>query len=120
MVLNLKTSYAPNLTFSNLENPYVLNLNYFNTSQSYDQTLLSKIHFGCNLFAFIFGCIICIILIFLTISKTQKIFKEYSRLLLLSVFIDLVYLFLNFVNQFVSFLRVLGKNVENLNKFKQV
>lgn len=90
--------------FFDPENPYVLNSNYFAnvTNLTYEDTLLSTIHFSINLFCFIFGVALNFLLIYLVLKKTPVVFKEYSQLVLICSFIDLFFTTLNFLVQFVS------------------
>lgn len=86
------------------ENPYVLNSQYFSnvTTLTYDQTLLSTVTFLINTFCFLFGISLNFLLIFLILKKTPKVFKDYSHLIFICTLVDLLYIIINFLTQFVS------------------
>lgn len=77
---------------------YFLNL----TTLENDPEWLTALNLYCHWFAFTCGFIVCLILTYLTVKKTPKMFKVYSRLIFLSVFIELLFLIINFLSQPVS------------------
>lgn len=89
----------------NPDNPYVINPYFYSniTTLHYNQTWLSTIHTLNNWIAFVLGLSTTLLLIYLIFKKTPKSFKDYSRLILLTAIVDLVYVVINFLIQVVSF-----------------
>jgi hypothetical protein len=86
----------------NIENPYVFNSYFFANSPNsfvYGGTPFAFVHKTLHLFAFFGGLLTCSMSIYLIVCKTPEYIRQFSRVLLLCAYLDMVYLLLVFGRQ---------------------
>src|SRR4051812_8657390 len=85
-------------------NPYVLNEHYFAnvTDFLYENSWTDIAHKVNNLSAFIVGLLLALLVFYLIFQQTPKAFQPYSRMLILSSSVDIIFLLGDFWCQSVS------------------